>query len=197
MRVLVACEYSGTVRDAFAAKGHDAWSCDLLATEKPGNHLQQDVFEAIGLRGWDIIILHPPCTRIALCGNSTYGRGMPKHSDRLKQIEWTADLWATAKMAARIGAVMENPKNVMAARIGKRTQAIHPWQFGHPEQKETWLWIHNLLPLTPTKIVYDEMMQLPRKQRERLHFMSPSVNRGHERSRFFPGIAAAMADQWG
>lgn len=194
--ILVACEFSGTVRNAFAAKGWDAWSCDLLPTESPGNHIQGDAVEAMRSRRWDMIIMHPPCTKIALCGNSTYGRGMPKHSERLESIEWTADLWYRAKSVCHRIA-LENPKNVMGAAIGKRNQVIHPYEYGHPEQKETWLWLHGLPPLKPTNNVYAHMMTLPRKERERLHFMSPSKSRGHERSRFFSGWAGAMADQWG
>lgn len=197
LRVLVACEFSGTVRDAFAESGHDAWSCDLLPSEKPGNHYQGDVFDFLLMGGtWDIVIMHPPCTKIALCGNSTYGKGMPKNAERVDSIIWTAQLWGAAKEVCN-KVVMENPKNVMGPIIGKRTQVIHPYEYGHPEQKETWLWLHGLPPLVPTNNVYQHMMTLPRKERERLHFMSPNKDRGHERSRFFQGWADAMAAQWG
>lgn len=196
MNVLIACEFSGTVRDAFIAHGHTAVSCDLLATERPGPHIQGDVLDALEAKDWDAIVLHPPCTKIALCGNSTYGRGMQKHAERLESVRWTAALWEEAKKKCRRVA-MENPKNVMGPIIGKRTQVIHPYEYGHPEQKETWLWLHGLPPLRPTKIVYDHMMTLPKKERERLHYMSPSQSRGHERSRFFQGWADAMAEQWG
>jgi hypothetical protein len=196
MKVLIGCEYSATVRDAFARRGCDVWSCDLIESEKAGKHLVMDVFEAIDLTQWDKIILHPPCTKIALCGNSTYGLGMPKHTERLVAIEWTKRLWEHAR--AKCGAVaMENPKNVMGPIIGKRDQAIQPYEFGHLEQKETWLWIHGLPPLKPTQNVYDQMMKLPKKTRERIHYMSPNANRGKERARFFQGWADAMAEQWG
>lgn len=193
-RILVACEFSGTVRDAFAAKGWDAWSCDLLPSETGGQHFQCDAMEVLN-RDWDLIMLHPPCTKIALCGNSTYGKGMPKHAERAASLDWTESIWRKA-VAACPCVGLENPKNVLGARIGKRTQVIQPWQFGHLEQKETWFWLHGLPRLKPTRVVFDEMMKLPRKERERIHFMSPGENRGHERSRTFTGIAAAMAEQW-
>ena len=196
MRVLVACEFSGVVRDAFDTRGHDAWSCDLLDTERWGHHMKGDAMEAIRSRSWDLIVMHPPCTKIALCGNSTYGRGMPKHHERIESIAWTKRIWELAKSVCG-KVVMENPKNVMGPIIGKRSQVIHPYQYGHPEQKETWLWLHGLPPLEETNNVYEHMMTLPRKERERLHFMSPGKNRGHERSRFFQGWADAFAAQWG
>lgn len=194
MRVLVCCEFSGIVRDSFSARGHHAVSCDLLPCERPGRHLQCDVMDVLGY-GWDLIMMHPPCTKIALCGNATYGRGMARHSERIAALDWTELLWRTAvSLCPRVG--LENPKNVLGARIGKRTQTIHPWQFGHLEQKETWLWLHGIPKLNPTEIVYDEMMKLPRNQRERIHYMAPSDTRGQERSRTFPGIARAMSLQW-
>lgn len=196
MRVLVACEFSGIVRDAFRARGHDAWSCDLLPCEgDPQWHIQGDVLKVLG-DGWDLIILHPPCTKIALCGNSTYGRGKPRHNERVDAVAWTVALWERTKQVCP-KVCMENPKNVMGPVIGKRTQVIQPFQFGHLERKETWLWLHGLPPLKETANVFQEMMRLPKHQRERIHYMSPRPNRGHERSRFFAGWAKAMAEQWG
>lgn len=195
-KVLIACEYSGIVRDSFASNGHNAWSCDLLPTEKEGQHYQCCVLEAMDKQKWDFIGLHLPCTCIALCGNSTYGRGMIKHKERLDAIRWTKMVYEKA-ISVCDKVYFENPKNVMGAFIGKRTQAIQPFEFGHPERKETWLWLHGLPNLIQTNNVYDEMMKLPKKDRERLHYMSPGENRGHERSRTFTGIAQAMADQWG
>lgn len=195
MRVLIGCEFSATVREAFRVRGHDAWSCDLLPSERNGQHLQMDIVDALD-HDWDLIILHLPCTAIALCGNATYGRGMLEHEKRLQAIEWTTMVWRKAiRVCLRVG--FENPKNVMGPVIGKRTQVIQPYEFGHPERKETWLWLHGLPPLKSTDNVYEEMMQLPKRKRERLHYMSPSDNRGQERSRTFQGIADAMADQWG
>ncbi len=195
MRVLIACEYSGVERRAFKEAGHDAWSCDLLESDDDSDHhLVGDVMQAMLMCKWDLIILHPPCTAIALCGNAHYGKGMPKHRERLQAIQWTLDLWSLAKQVCSKVA-MENPKNVMGPVIGKRTQSVHPYEHGHTEMKETWLWLHGLPPLAVTNNVYEEMMKLPRKERERIHFMSPGKQRGHERSRAFPGIAKAMT-QW-
>lgn len=196
MNVLVGCEYTGVVREAFKAKGHYAVSCDLLDTEIPGMHIKADIFRALLYNDWDLIILFPPCTKIDLSGNRWYGYGMPKHDERLEAEIWTKELWETAcRLCDKVS--LENPKNVMGMLIGKRTQAIHPYQFGHPEQKETWLWLKNLPSLRETDNVYDAMMRLPVNERERVFYMSRTDNRGLERSRTFPGIARAMADQWG
>ena len=196
MDVLIGCEYSGIVRDAFAAKGHNAWSCDLLASERPGQHLQCDIKEAIMSRSWDFIGLHLPCTKIALCGNKHYGKGMPKNKERIEAMDWTGTVYELAKQFSYKG-YFENPKNVMGAVIGKKTQTIQPYQFGHLEQKETWLWLWGLPKLVETNNVYDEMMKLPKQERERIFHMTPSADRGHERSRTYTGIALAMAEQWG
>lgn len=195
MRVLVACEFSGTVRDAFISRGHDAASCDLLPTEKPGPHFQMDCESVIRL-GWDLIVMHPPCTALCLSGNASYGTGMPKNALRIAAIEWTRSLWDIARQHSP-KVIMENPTNVLGPVIGKRSQTIHPWQFGHMEQKKTWLWLHGLPPLIETNNVFDEMMKLPKKERERLHYLSPSKERGKIRSVTFSGIAEAIADQWG
>lgn len=198
MRVIIGCEFSQTVCAAFRARGHEAFSCDLLQTE--GNrawHVQCDIETMLTHRlCWDLIILHLPCTKIALCGNSTYGKGMPKHAERLEAIEWTAKMWNRAKWVCKRVA-FENPKNVMGPVIGKRTQSIQPYEYGHLERKETWLWLHGLPKLVGPLNVYEEMMKLPKKQRERIHYMSPSADRGKERARFFTGWASAMAEQWG
>lgn len=195
MNVLIACEFSGIVRDAFIRRGHNAMSCDLLPTESPGPHYQGDMWDILD-DAWDLIIMHLPCTKIALCGNSTYGKGMKKHHERIEAIEWTK---ATYEKACHVckKVVLENPKNVMGRYIGKHTQVIQPYQFGHPESKETWLWLHGLEPLQETNNVYDEMMSLPKNKRERIHYMPPSKNRGLDRSRTYPGIADAFAEQWG
>jgi hypothetical protein len=197
MKVLIGCEYSATVRDAFDRRGCDAWSCDILPSEVPGKHLQKFIEDAILYDGpWDLIILHLPCTAIALCGNSTYGRGMKKNEERITAVAWTKFVWNLANKVCN-WVVFENPKNVMGRHIGKHSQVIHPYEYGHPEQKETWLWLRGVPPLVATNNVYDEMMKLPKKKRERLHYMSPSKSRGKERARFFVGWAEAMAEQWG
>lgn len=196
MHVLIACEYSGIVREAFRKRGHDAWSCDLLDTEILGNHYKCDIIESFYKKYWDIIIMHLPCTKIALCGNRYYGYGMPKHNERLQAIEWTKNTYNLAKSLCKKVA-FENPKNVMGKFIGKRTQSIQPFMFGHMERKETWWWLYGLPPLQETNNVYEKMMLLPKNKRERVFYMSPSEKRGMERSRTFQGIADAMAEQWG
>lgn len=193
MKVLIGCEYSGTVRDAFIKRGHDAWSCDLLPCESGGSHFQMDIMEAIK-QGGDLAIVHPPCTSLSLSGNRHYGIGKDKNYERLSALDWTEKLWNLTKANFRYAA-LENPMNVLGARIGYSYQIVHPWQFGHPEQKETWLWLHNLRELQPTNIVYAEMMKLPKKERERIFYMGGG--KGLERARTFQGIADAMADQWG
>lgn len=196
MRILVACEFSGIVRDAFLKRGHYAKSCDLLPSNNLGPHLCMDAMDAIRFTHWDMIILHPPCTAMALCGNRHYGLGKPKHSQRIAAWKWTKALWeATLSVCDKV--VLEQPKTTLGSVIGRCTQRIQPYHFGCMEQKDTWLWIRGLPPLMPTNDVYDAMMKLPRKDRERIHFMSPSKDRGHLRSITYQGIADAMASQWG
>ena len=197
MKVLVACEYSGTVRDAFIKKGFDAISCDLLPSDKPGPHIQGDCVEVIK-QGWDVIIMHPPCTALTVAGNSTYGEGQLKYHKRLEAVEWTVALWDLAKTHASIGVCMENPVGVLP-RLGgiKPAQYVQPYMFGHKEQKKTGLWLDRLPPLVPTNDVYEQMMLLPKNERERLHYLPPSPDRWKIRSTTYQGIAEAMADQWG
>jgi len=200
MRVAVLCEYSGRVRDAFLARGHDAYSLDLLPTDVAGPHVQEDVVAHLsGLddEALDLIIAHPPCTCLTVAGNSTYGRGMPKHDMRIREAKWTQDLWHLAKRkSARV--CFENPVGVLSSMTDiPKPVFVQPWQFGHKEQKKTGLHLHNLPPLSPTDVVYDEMMLLPRNVRERLHYLPPSPDRWKIRSTTFQGIADAMADQWG
>lgn len=195
MTVLVTCEYSGTVRDAIAANGHDAWSNDILPTHKPGNHIQGDCIDAMNSRRWDAILNHFPCTAIALSGNRYYGKGMIYNHERVRAVEWTIKAWGLACSLAPI-VYFENPKNVMGAFIGEHSQSVHPWQFGHTEQKETWLWIRGLPPLRETNNVYDAMMLLPKKDREKVFYMSPGSDRGKKRSLTYVGFARAVASQW-
>lgn len=188
MRVLVACEYSGIVRDAFRKRGHDAWSNDILPSDADNAyHIQGDCMDAIVHRGpWDLIIMHPPCTALAVSGNRWYGKGMPKHAERVEAIRWTKRLFDLATREARIGVAMENPVGVLPI---KPTQYIQPWQFGHGETKKTGLWLHNLPPLEPTDIVEG--------REQRIWKLPPSEDRWKIRSTTFQGIADAMADQWG
>jgi hypothetical protein len=181
VRVLVACEYSGTVRDAFAARGHDAWSCDLLPTERLGNHIHGDVLQHLH-RNWDLMIAHPPCTHLAVSGARWF---------KDKQIEQAEALdFVHRLMDAPIPRIaLENPISIISSRIRTPDQIIQPWQFGHGETKATCLWLKNLPKLLPTNIVEG--------REARIHKMPPGPDRWKERSRSFEGIAQAMAEQWG
>lgn len=181
MRVLVACEFSGTVRDAFAAKGHDAWSCDLLPTEIPGNHIQGDARTVLS-DGWDLLIAHPPCTHLAVSG----ARWFPEK--RREQRE-ALEFFLCFLNALHIPMIcVENPVSVVSSRICRPTQIIQPWQFGHPETKATCLWLRNLPQLRPTCVVEG--------REARVHAEPPGPDRWKNRSRTLAGIAAAMASQW-
>ncbi len=196
MKVLIGCEYSGTVRDAFIEKGHDAISCDLLPTDKPGPHFQGDIYHMLDSR-WDLIIMHPPCTALTVAGNRHYGEGMKKYQERLDSVKWTKALWdRCCEMSDKV--CFENPVGVLA-RLGgfKKANYIQPYQFGHVEQKKTGLFLHNLSQLIETDNVYDEMMKLPKNARERMFYLPPSPDRWKIRSTTYQGIADAMADQWG
>lgn len=202
MKVLVACEYSGTVRDAFIAKGHDAISCDLLDTDEPGPHHKGDVIKYLtGFEDnyFNLIIAHPECTKLCVSGNAHYGEGQPKYNQRLESVRWTVEFWELAKRKSDKVA-FENPVGVLN-RLSNgaipKASYIHPWQFGHLEQKKTGLHLHNLPPLKGSSNVYHEMMKLPKNQRERLHYLPPSKDRWKIRSTTYKGIAQAMADQWG
>ena len=184
MKVLVACEFSGIVRDAFSLN-HESWSNDLLETESKGRHIVCDVFEAIAAHSWDLIVMHPPCTALCVSGNRWYGKKMLRHKERLHAIEWTCNLWTYATTVCE-KVCMENPVGVLPI---KPTQYVQPWQFGHGETKKTGLWLHGLPKLKPTKIVTGRV--------NAVHQMSPSKDRWKKRSLTYTGIAQAMADQWG
>lgn len=182
MRVLVACEYSATVRDAFRARGHDAWSCDLLATEgDPRWHHQGDVFDIIN-DGWDLLIAHPPCTHLAVSGARWFKHKLVEQSEALEFVRRLLNA-----PVDRIA--LENPVSIISSRIRKPDQVIQPWQFGHGETKATCLWLKGLPKLAPTTIVDG--------REARVHKMAPSPDRWKERSRTYTGIARAMAEQWG
>lgn len=179
----MACEFSGAVRDAFAALGHDAWSCDLLPSETPGKHFEGDVSRILDL-GWDLLIAHPPCTHLAISG----ARFFP---EKIKDGRQRAALdFVQLLMDAPVPRIaIENPVSVISTKIRKPDQIVQPWMFGHGETKATCLWLKGLPLLKPTKIV---------KGREpRVHYMAPGPNRWRERSRTYPGLARAMARQWG
>lgn len=196
MKILIACEYSGIVRDAFIAKGHDAISCDLLPTDKTGPHHQGDIFELLNQK-WDLIIAHPPCTALTVAGNKWYGEGQPKYRERLDSAKWTEKFWLKCiKQSPKV--CFENPVGVLTRlTCMPKANYIQPYQFGHPEQKKTGLFLHGISPLEEVNNVYDEMMKLPKKERERIHYLPPSADRWKIRSTTFQGVADAMADQWG
>lgn len=188
MKVLIGCEESGVVRRAFRDRGHSAWSCDLLPARDGSNyHIQDDVMGAIR-QGWDLIILHPPCTALSLSGNRWYGRGMPHHAARLTALQWTTELWRSAKRYA-LRVALENPSSVLWKYLGVTPQYIQPWQFGHGETKRTGFALHHLPPLVPTRIVCG--------REARVHRMPPSETRTRDRSETYQGVADAMAAQWG
>lgn len=185
MRVLIACEFSGIVREAFRAKGHDAWSCDLLPTERPGLHLQCDVRDLFPLRytpKWDLMICHPPCRYLAVSG----ARWM---AGRINETAGALDFVRRLLNAPIPRIALENPISIISTRIRKPDQIIQPWMFGHPETKATCLWLKNLPTLVPTNIVEG--------REARVHREPPGPDRWKNRSRTLQGIADAMADQWG
>jgi len=195
MRVLVACEYSGRVRDAFIAAGHDAMSCDILPTDVDGPHYQGDVFD-LDLTQFDMMIAHPPCTYLTNAG-VTWLHKDPTRWDKLDD----GAAFFKALLDAPIPRIcIENPimHKYAKERIGevKQSQVVQPWMFGHMEQKATCLWLKGLPLLQPTNNVKDEMMKLPDRERQRLHYLPPSPNRWKLRSTTYQGIADAMADQW-
>ena len=197
MKILIACEFSGVVRNAFRKRGYNAWSCDLLPTDAdPTFHRQGDVYEMLDEQ-WDLIIAHPPCTALAVSGNAWYGECKPKYNERLDSVKWTKALWEACKKRAK-RVCFENPVGVLT-RLGglPRPSYVQPHMFGHPEQKKTGLILHNLPPLTATNDVYEEMILLPDNERQRLHYLPPSKDRWKIRSTTFQGIADAMAEQWG
>lgn len=181
MKVLIACEYSGAVRDAFIAAGHQAMSCDLLPTDVPGPHYQGDVMDVIS-DGWDLMIAHPPCTHLAVSGARWFKDKQVEQKEALDFVRLLLD--------APIDRIaLENPISIISSRIRKPDQIIQPWQFGHGETKATCLWLKHLPLLVPTNIVEG--------REARVHKMPPSPTRWKERSKTYEGIAKAMAQQWG
>jgi hypothetical protein len=178
---LIACEYSGVVRDAFTAKGHYAMSCDLLPSETPGMHHKGDVRDLL-FDAWDLLIAHPPCTHLSVSGARWFKDKLPEQAEALDFVQLLLEA-----PIARIA--LENPISIISSRIRKPDQIIQPWQFGHGETKATCLWLKNLPALVPTDIVEG--------REARVHKMPPGPDRWKDRSRTFIGIAAAMADQWG
>ncbi len=181
MKVLVACEYSGRVRDAFTKLGHDATSCDLLDTDTPGKHYKGDVLDIIN-DGWDLMIAHPPCTHLAVSGARWF-------KEKAKEQEEALEFVRVLLNAPIERIALENPISVISSKIRKPDQIIQPWQFGHGETKATCLWLKNLPKLVPTNIVDG--------REAKVHKMPPSPDRWKLRSTTYQGIADAMAQQWG
>jgi hypothetical protein len=193
--VLVACEYSGAVRDAFRALGHDAWSCDLLPTEAdPRWHIQGDALEAIASREWDLVIAHPPCTYLAVSGLH-WNKRVPGRAEKTEH----ALGFVRAILDVPVPRIaLENPVSCISSRIRKPDQIIQPWQFGHPESKATCLWLRGLPILRHTNVLQKPASgrwenQTPSGQNK----LGPSPDRWKERSKTYAGIASAMAEQWG
>ena len=183
MRVIIGCEFSGVVRRAFRARGHDAWSCDLLPAEDGGeHHLQMDALLAAYSMPWDLMCCFPPCTHLAVSGARWFKDKREEQADALDFVRKL--LGAPIERIA-----LENPVSVISTKIRKPDQVIQPYEYGHGETKKTCLWLKNLPKLVPTNIVEG--------REARVHRMPPGPNRWKERSRTFTGIAEAMADQWG
>ena len=209
MRVLVACEYSGKVREAFRARGHEAWSCDLLpADDDSPYHIQGDVLNVLD-QGWDLMVAHPPCTYLTVAGArwlyhpddkhlpTKDRRPHPNYPDRLQQRQEAID-FVQALMDAPIPRIaIENPVSMISSLIRPADQKVQPYHFGHLERKSTCFWLKGLPLLKHVTDLEAETMALPPKQRDRLHYLPPSPDRWKLRSETFQGIADAMADQWG
>lgn len=223
MKVLIACEFSGIVREAFKAKGHDAWSCDLLPTEIPGQHIQDDVLLHIDTGEWDLMIAHPECTYLTVA-NTYLKRGCSKYTkEEAEQFQHDAVLFFFSMIDAPIAKIcVENPIGIMSRLYRKPNQIIQPWYFGHPESKATCLWLKGLPRLNPTEfaefkkyrckcgntfdVELDKYGCCPDRAAKPLwdnmtpsgqNKLGPSPTRKNDRSRTYKGIAAAMADQWG
>lgn len=224
MKVLVACEFSGVVRDAFRRRGHDAWSCDLLPTEVPGPHIEGDVLEVLE-DGWDLMIAHPPCTYLASSGLHWNARIPSREEQTHEAMLFVLNLMGDGFIAHGIPRIaLENPIGRISTAYRKPDQVIQPWQFGHDASKQTCLWLKGLPPLRPTKIVdpiygcacgtrfafelgkygcpnchgEGKVRQIWGNQTPTgQNKLGPSPTRAHERSRTYEGIAEAMADQWG
>lgn len=184
VKVLVACEFSGIVRDAFRRHGHDAWSCDLLDSEGESRyHLKGDLRDVLSLcKGIDLMIAHPPCTHLSVSGARWFKDKLPEQAEALEFVRLLMDA-----PIPRIA--LENPVSIISSRIRKPDQTIQPWQFGHGEVKRTCLWLKNLPLLKPTNVVEG--------REARVWKLPPSADRWKERSRTFTGVAEAMAEQWG
>ena len=204
MKILIGCEESQAVCIEMRKLGHEAYSCDLIdcSGDHPEWHIKGDVVEAIKSRKWDFIGLHLPCTCVTVSGNSTYGlekdgTPKPRHSERIKAVLWMEFVWSLA-ISVCDKVYLENPVGVLRSMsdVFPNPQYVQPWMFGHTEKKRTGLFLHGLPRLKETNNVKEEMQKLPKNVQERLHYLPPSEDRAKLRSKTFPGIAKAMAEQW-
>ena len=197
MRVLVACEFSGIVRDAFTARGHDTWSCDLLPSERPGQHIQGDVLTVLN-DSWDLMIAHPPCTYLTCSGNkwfkAEYATRFPRRSEQRENALHFVSILLTAPIAK---IALENPVGVISSRIRKPDQIIQPYYFGVSERKTTCLWLKNLSKLIPTEVVEPIIKYTKSGKGMSAYHWINQKDKWKLRSRTFLGIATAMAEQWG
>lgn len=197
--VIVGCEFSGIVRNAFAELGHNAWSCDLLPAE--GNHIQGDVLDALK-RPWDLAILHPPCTYLCVSGIHWNARRPERATHTEAALEFVREMLKACEHIPHWG--LENPASIISTRIKPKTQEIQPYDFGHDASKKTWLWLHNLPPLLPTKYIEPRKIIVDGKTYKRWanqtdsgqNRESPSPDRWKKRAKTYQGIADAMAAQW-
>ena len=190
MKILIGCEESGVITSEFRKNEYEAYSCDLLPTRgNPDFHIQDDIMNVIPIRSWDLIILHPDCTAMAVSGNRWYGEGMNRNQERKKAIEWTVGLWELAKKHSKRMA-LENPVSVIFQYLNyDNLFYVHPWQFGHGEVKKTGFATIWLPELQPTDVVAGRA--------ERIWRMPPSETRKRDRSQTYHGIAKAIVNQWG
>ena len=197
MKILVACEFTGTVRDAFIKKGHDAVSCDLLDTESSGPHYKGDIRDVLYEEHWDMVIAHPPCTYLANSGVTWLHRD----PSRWSKLDEGAQFFKMFLDLNIHKLCIENPimHKYAVERIGgnRQSQVVQPWMFGHLEQKATCLWVRGLPQLQPTNNVKEALNKIPSRDRQRLHYLSPSKDRWKERSKTYKGLADTMAEQWG
>lgn len=202
MKVLIACEYSGKVREAFRKLGHDAWSCDLLPSDDNSPyHMIGDALKIMWEADWDLMIAHPPCTYLTNAGVSwLYNKDGSRNEERWQKMREGAEFFKALLDGPTELVAIENPimHKYAVEIIGRRQdQVLQPWMFGHMERKATCLWLRNLPKLEPTNNVKDEMLKLPKNVQQRLHYLPPSKDRWKIRSETYQGIAEAMAKQWG
>lgn len=193
MKVLVACEFSGVVRDAFAARGHDSWSCDLLPSDRPGQHIQGDVLEVLG-DGWDLLVAFPPCTY--LCSSGLHWN--KRRPERAAMTEQALDFVRALLEAPVPRIALENPIGCISSRIRRPDQVVQPWQFGEDASKATCLWLVGLPPLRPTDVLPGgRKARRANQTASGQNKLAPSPDRWKLRSQTYRGIAEAMAEQWG